>query len=143
MNFISNFYSYLDALLVFDQLALFVLRVFVGVLFVIHGAPKLKNLRTTWQNFEAMGFKPGKIWGTIPAFLESIGGFFIIIGFLVQPIAVLLVAQMGVAAGWRIKNKHSFVNGYELDLLLIVALGILVVNRSEILALDNYLRMLS
>lgn len=136
-------YSYLDALLVFDQLALFALRVFVGVLFMMHGVPKLRNLKTTWQNFEVMGFKPGKIWGTIPAFLESIGGFFIVIGFLVQPTAALLIVQMCVAAGWRVKNKHTFINGYELDLLLIAALGILVVNRSEILALDNYLRLLS
>ncbi len=116
--------------------ALFLLRIIVGVIFAAHGLPKLKDLKTTQSNFEAMGFRPGKIWGTIVAILESIGSLLILIGVNVQFFAFFLAIEMIVAAIWRIKQGHKFVGGYELDLLLIAALLILATMGGGALGLD-------
>jgi putative oxidoreductase len=99
---------------------LFALRVVFGLVFVIHGLPKLKNLKQTQENFDSMGFHPGYLWGTFIALLETIGGLAIILGVLIQPIALLFAFEMLVTTIWKIRQGKGFVNGYEFDLLLLV-----------------------
>jgi putative oxidoreductase len=106
---------------IYSAQAIFVLRVVLGILFVVHGWPKIKNLRETQANFGAMGFKPGVLWGTIAAVLEFFGGLAIVFGILTQAAALFIAAEMLVAVGWKIKKGQGFVGGYELDLVLFVA----------------------
>lgn len=47
----------------FSDLAILIPRVFLGVVFFYHGWPKIKDLRANARDFEAMGFKPGWLWG--------------------------------------------------------------------------------
>lgn len=113
----------IQSLLPFDNFGLLILRVIFGLIFIVHGWPKLSNIKKTWVDFDAMGFKPGIFWGTIVAFLETIGGFLLILGLITQLMALLLAFQMIVATVWKLKNKARFVGGYELDIILI-AIGI-------------------
>ena len=109
----------------FSDWALFVLRIAVAVIFIVHGFPKLKDLKTNASNFNMMGFRPGMLWGTIVAVIEAIGGVLLLLGLMTQFIGVLLAIQMTVAALWKKKGGQKLAGGYELDLLLVAATLIL------------------
>ena len=110
----------LNLLLVFSDWSLLGLRIVFGAIFIAHGFPKIKNLKTNAQNFEMMGFKPGVFWGTIVAFVEFFGGLAIIAGLYTQIAALLLAIDMAVATLWKIKRGQKFISGFELDLILFV-----------------------
>lgn len=103
----------------YSDLAILVLRVALGALLIAHGLPKIRNLKKTAEDFGQMGFKPGALFGSIAAFLEFFGGIAIVLGFMVQPVAALFVMEFIVINAWRISRKHSFVGGWELDLLIL------------------------
>ena len=128
-------------LFAFSETGLLALRLVAAAIFLAHGWPKLKSIKTTQQNFGMMGFRPGWLWGTIVALLEGLGGPLLLIGFLVQPLGVLLAFQMVVATFWKLKQGQKFVNGYELDLLLVAALLVLATAGAGALSVDNYFRL--
>jgi len=115
----------LNLLLVFSDWAIFLLRLVVGIVFLVHGFSKLTALKATWKNFDAKGVKPGWFWGTIMAILETAGGLLLVLGLWVQILALLLGVQKIAVTLWKIIKGYKFVSGYELDLLLIAAVLIL------------------
>lgn len=114
------------------------LRVIFGLIFLIHGWPKLKNLKGTQAWFDSVGFKPGVFWGTLVALLEVFGGLLLIVGFLTQIISILLAIQMFVITIWKIKIGQKFVSGYELDLILLGVAIAFMLNGGATYALDAY-----
>ena len=136
MNWTYNLVmSYL--LFTFSDIALLILRVVMGAVFIVHGWPKIKDLHANAKGFDKMGFRPGILWGTIVAFLEFFGGITLIAGFLTQVVGLLLAVQMLVAAVWKIKNKQRFAGGYELDIALLAMGLILATSGAGAFALDN------
>jgi len=110
----------LEALLPF---ALLPLRVMLGIIFVVHGLPKIKGLAGDVSWLAGLGIKPARFWFVILALTEFIGGIAMIAGAFVQIVAALqcismLVALYANAIAW----KKPFKGGYELDLLLIAGL---------------------
>jgi len=130
-------------LFIWSGVALLLLRVFYGALFVVHGWPKIRDLMQNAKNFEGMGFRPGLLWGSIAALLEFFGGIAIIAGFFTQVFGLLLAAEMAVAVVWRIRKKHKFAGGYELDIALVLIGLILATMGGGIYAIDNLLQFLS
>ena len=124
---------------IFSDVPLLLLRLTFGVIFLAHGWPKLKDLATNAQNFEMMGFKPGKLWGTIVALAEVACGLAVIIGFGVQYAGLILAFNMTVATIWKMKRGQKLVGGFELDITLL-AIGLLLATLGGgAYALDNYL----
>ncbi len=107
--------------LIWSAQAVFILRIVLGLVFVAHGWPKIKNLRETQTNFGAMGFKPGVLWGTVVAVLEFFGGIAIILGLFTQAIALFIAFEMLIAFLWKLKKGQGLVGGYELDLILLAS----------------------
>lgn len=124
-----------DTLLVFNDWALLLLRLAVGLIFIVHGWPKLKELKTTQANFGMMGFKPGWFWGTFIAILEPIGGLLLILGLWTQLFALLFAGQMLVATLWKVKKGQGLAGGYEFDLLLMVSGLVLATSGSGMFSL--------
>ena len=127
---------YIQFLTNYVDWAYFLVRLVFGLIFIAHGWPKVKNLKTTSQNFEAMGFKPGGFWGTVVALVEAIGGLAIIVGFYAQVAALLLAVNMLVAMFWKISRKQGLVGGFEFDLLLLVVALLLATGGAGIYSLD-------
>ena len=111
----------ISVLYIFSDWAILILRVVISGIFLAHGWPKLKDLKTTINNFGMMGFKPGWFWGTFIAFLETVGASLLLLGVEVQLWGLLFAFEMLVAALWKKKKGQGLVNGYELDLLLLAA----------------------
>lgn len=122
-------------LLIFGDWGLLVLRVIMGFIMVKHGWPKVKDLKTTAANFEGMGFKPGRFWGTLVALAEFIGGLALIFGFLTQVFAIILLVEFAVIL-LAIKRKAGFVGGYEFELLIFGVLLLLALFGAGSVSLD-------
>lgn len=123
--------------LVFSDWALVLLRLVLGLIFIAHGWPKLKDLKTTQANFDGMGFKPGRLWGTLVALVEFVGGILFILGLFTQAAAFILAIEFIVIIIWKLKIKQKLVGGYELDLALLAALLVLATMGSTLYALDS------
>ncbi len=98
--------------------AILVLRLTLGFILLAHGYPKLKDLNTTAQNFDMMGFRPGRLFGTMAGIIESFGGAALIVGFMVQWVALVIALQFVVINIWRIKTRSPF-SKMEFDLLIL------------------------
>ena len=110
------------------------LRLALAAVFLVHGYPKLfGHFQETAGFFESIGIRPSKFWVIVVGVVECVGGVFLVAGFLVQPVALLLAIDMAVAI-WKVKFKMGFVSGpaspaggWEFDfVLLIMALSLLV-----------------
>jgi putative oxidoreductase len=84
------------------NLGLLLLRVGIGVMFILHGWPKMAGGAERWeavgQNMELLGigFAP-VFWGFMAAFAEVAGGVMLILGLLFRPAVMLLLITMIVA----------------------------------------------
>jgi len=109
------------------DLALLILRVVVGVLFVGHGAQKLfgafggNGLEGTGGMFEHLGLKPGKVHAFNAGAAEFFGGALLALGLLTPIAAVLLIGTMTVAIATVHAAKGPWVTngGYEYNAVLI------------------------
>src|SRR6266705_1255741 len=72
----------------YNNWANFILRSFVGVIFIAHGAQKLfgafggPGLEGAARYFEQLGFVPGNAWAFAVAVVEFIGGGALLVGLL-------------------------------------------------------------
>ncbi len=115
-------------------------RLFCGVTFIVHGAPKVFNLEAASGFFESVGLLS---WLAIPvAALELFGGILLVAGFLTRWLSALFILEMAVAIvtvhlpkGWNVFN-----GGYEFNLALIIMLiGVIVLGPSPF-SIDGQLR---
>lgn len=122
---------------VFSDAAFFILRVVLGFLMISHGFPKLRALSATGKKFAEMGFRPGKFWAFISGVAECIGGIFLVAGFLVQPVALVLAIQFFVIL-LKVK-KFKNIEKYEYDLALFASFLVLATVGGGIFSLDEFL----
>ena len=119
-------------------LGLAILRVVIGLIFVMHGAPKLAGgIEGTAVFLGSIGIPLSGVaaWGI--ALAETLGGACLIAGLFVTPFSLLLAAHM-VAGIFLVHLANGFYvvgpgqGGYEFNLLLIAALQTLVLAGSGI-----------
>jgi putative oxidoreductase len=96
-----------------ERLALLILRLFLGVVFVMHGSQKLLGAFggsgiTGFAGLLAKyGIEPHVLWAWVVAVTEFVGGICILFGFLTRFWAAGLVIDMTVAV-----VKVHLVNGF-------------------------------
>jgi len=94
---------------------LLIMRIGLGVMFMLHGLPKLLAGPKMWATIgAAMGhlgipFYP-KVWGFLACTTEGIGGLLLAIGIFYRPICLLLFFTMTVATIQHYKGHDSFEN---------------------------------
>jgi len=113
-------------------LGLAFLRVVVGIIFAAHGVPKLAGgIEATATFFGSLGIPAPTFAAWAIAVLETAGGLLLVVGFLVVPVALLLVIHMTVGI-FLVHLPNGFYvigsgqEGIEFNLLLIAALVALV-----------------
>ena len=103
-------------------LALLLLRLGLGIIFISHGYPKMfGNTRAAMQAFEHMGF-PG-YFVYVSGVIEFFGGIMLIFGLFTRVAGLLLAGEMIVAI-WRVhlpQGPITQVKNYEFPLALAVA----------------------
>ena len=91
----------------FRNHGLLLLRVGIGVMFVMHGYPKITGGPEKWAqiggaiSYLGINFAPA-FWGFMAASSEFFGGFFLIFGFLFRPAAAMLLIVMVTAVAMHL-----------------------------------------
>lgn len=110
----------------YGQSILMIVRVVVGLVMVYYGSIKIRDTRKNYHNFNAMGFYPGWLWGSIVMMLEFFGGIMLILGIFPGTIALLFGGQMLVGTLWKITKTNKPFTDWSYDVaLLALALVIL------------------
>ena len=125
-------------LYIFNNWAVLFLRLILGTTLVLHGWPKVKDLKKTAENFHGMGFRPGNFWGTLAAITEFGGGWAIVLGLFTQIVAIIVIGEFIIIMGWQLKNGAKWVHGYELDLFVLAATFMLLTTGIGPWALDKF-----
>lgn len=128
--------SVFPQLFAYQLLALFVLRVVLGLIFVGHGYSKLfKSFDATANFFKSIKLRPAKIWVWGIGITELLSGILMLSGFLVQ-ISAILISLIMAGAIIKAKVKEKFLGGYEFDLLIIAAALVILFSGAGIFAID-------
>ena len=93
----------LSGLSKFKNTGLLLVRIGLGILFVLHGYPKLLGGPDMWAGVgSAMGnigvtFLP-VLWGLLAALAETVGGICLLLGLFFRPAALVMAFTMAIAA---------------------------------------------
>ena len=99
-------------------------RLFVGVLFILHGSSKLFGGQPGLKGFSgwlgSMGVPAPAVAAVLSALAEFGGGILLVLGLLVPVAGLALVVNMAVAAFVANRSK-GLIGGNEFDLVLLGA----------------------
>ena len=119
--------------------ALTVLRVVLGVTFIMHGGQKLfvYGLDGVAGSFGQMGIPAAGFFGPLVAFLEFFGGIAIVLGLLTRLAALGVGATMAVAI-LAVHLPQGFFNpgGVEFPLALLASAAVLVLTGAGAYSVD-------
>ncbi|MCM3574313.1 MULTISPECIES: DoxX family protein [Mesobacillus] len=117
-----------------------ILRLVLGVTFLIHGAAKFQGgIENTVGFFESLGF-PG-FSAYIVALVELVGGLAMLLGVGTRVVSILFAIVLAVAVV-KVKLAGGFLGngqmaGFELDLALLAMSLFLAITNKSLFALDN------
>lgn len=123
--------------LIWNGWAIFFLRLVLAIILIAHGFPKLKNISATANWMDNIGFKPGKFWAIVAMIIEFWGGLFLLVGFLVQIVAILLSIQFLTIVLWRIIKHQNLRGEFEFDVLILAVALVLLSGGGGELSIDN------
>ena len=123
----------------FAGLGLLVLRVAVGLIFLVHGYPKLTRSAAAMEGLFVQHGLPAQLV-YVAGVLETFGGIVLIVGLFARPAALLLAVEMGVAivkvhSGRGVMALHE----YEFPLVLGAACLALATVGAGVLSADHLL----
>lgn len=115
---------------------LFLLRLVMGIAFILHGAPKIAS-PFAWMPPEA----------PIPGFLQALaalaefgGGIALVVGLLVPLASLGLILTMAVAVFFHVSKGDGFVQGYELALTFLAISILLFLSGPGKFSLDHLIK---
>jgi len=122
---------------------LLILRLVVGIVFVMHGGQKLfvKGLPGIAGFLAQAGIQPAGFWAAALTFGELAAGAALIIGVLTRVAALTLTVTMVVAIIAVLSSKGFFLPGYEYALTLLAASFALLLTGPGRWAIDRRLRL--
>ena len=129
-----------ENILVFVPYLALVTRIWVGANMMIHGYPKLRNMKQTAEETKQLGIPVGATYTA--TVLEFFGGLFLIIGLLV-PIIGLFFAIFMIANVVMKKTRMNAVYiatgraSYEIDITYLILSIILIVLGAGALSVDS------
>lgn len=92
------------------------LRLGIGVMFILHGWPKLESGPELWgkigENMKLIGIDFAPVfWGFIAGLAETLGGAFLVLGLYFRPICIILLFTMIMATSKHLVAGDGF-GGY-------------------------------
>lgn len=111
---------------------LFIIRLGVGVVFIVHGLMKVVDLSGTADFFGGIGLPIPLVFAVLVAAIELLGGIALIIGLYTQGAAILIAVVM-IGAIVLVKGAQGFIGAAELDfMLLTAAIGIALLGPGDL-----------
>jgi putative oxidoreductase len=111
------------------NLALFALRLVVGLTLAAHGSQKLfgwfggHGIEGTAAGYERLGLRPGRVNAWLAGLAECVGGLLLVLGLVTPLGAAALIGVMTVAVVTVHLRNGFFVsnNGFEFNLVMVAA----------------------
>lgn len=94
-------------------IGLLLLRIGIGIMFILHGWPKLAGGVAYWEAvgkaMEVAGitFAPA-FWGFMAGFAETVGGLLLLLGLFWRPVCLMLLVTMLIATAKHISGGDAF-----------------------------------
>ena len=126
----------LDNLQKYSATGLLIMRIGVGVMFIIHGFPKLVAGPQSWVviggSMKVIGvdFLP-TFWGFMAMASETFGGLLLMLGFLFRPALLLLIPTMIIATLTHFANNEGLQAASHAIEVGIVFIGLLFIGPGE------------
>lgn len=131
-----------------SDVALLLLRVMIGVVFIAHGAQKLfgvfggGGLDAAAQSMAGLGLRPGLFFAVLSGLTELGGGLLLLLGLLTPLGGLIIIVEMIVAIAVA-SGQKGFIplsgRGYEYNLVLIAIAAALLIAGPGRLSLDRQL----
>ncbi len=105
----------LSGLAKYKNTALLLVRIGLGIMFIMHGYPKIAGGVPKWEalgasmSYIGIDFFP-VFWGLMAAVAEFFGGAFLILGFAFRPVCVMLIITMIVATLTHLGRGESLMD---------------------------------
>jgi uncharacterized membrane protein YphA (DoxX/SURF4 family) len=125
----------------YPDLTSLILRLAVGILFIVHGYPKLTAQRKQGEAWmKSVGMPAAMV--PLGGVFEFFGGLALILGLL-TPIVAVLSALWMLSTTWfsKSKLKKKYASGYEIDVTLFFVAIALALLGSGIYSIDHLLRL--
>lgn len=111
------------------DVGLLLMRVGLGVMFIMHGSGKMFGGTEMWAQLgQAIGLWGITVypvfWGFMAAFAEFAGGILLILGFLFRPACILLAITMAVATTMHVTKGDEFGLWSHAAKMLVVFVGL-------------------
>ena len=100
---------FLSSLTKYREFGILILRVGYGVMFMVHGVPKLMGGVEMWKGVGAamgnigVGAYPA-VWGFLAACSESVGGACLVLGLAFRPACIFMAFTMSMATLYHFKK---------------------------------------
>ncbi|RCH55718.1 DoxX family protein [Mucilaginibacter hurinus] len=108
---------------------LLVVRIGLGIMFIIHGYPKLMGGPDGWEGlgsstkYIGFTFLP-MVFGLLAALAETLGGFLILVGLAFRPACLILTINLIVAAASHLGRGEGLMGAAHPIELAVVFLGL-------------------
>ncbi len=128
-----------------DSIALLILRIGLGTIFIAHGSQKLfgafggGGIQEVSAMVKNMGFLPPVFWAYALAISEALGGLLVILGFLPR-IGAGLIAIVMLVAIFKVHLAKGFFaaqGGFEYQLLILAVCLSLIISGAGNYSLFN------
>jgi uncharacterized membrane protein YphA (DoxX/SURF4 family) len=109
-----------------EPLALLLLRWVLGLIFLVHGYPKLVRPTQAMQEF-FVGHGLPAYFLSVSGVLECFGAALLFLGLYTRPAAALLMIEMSVAI-WKVNSVHGILGVKDYEFPLALAAGCFVLS---------------
>jgi len=124
-------------LLTYHLLAPFIIRLMLGLIFINAGYIKLwSGHKDKIDFFNKAGLRPGVFYTWFIGGIEFIGGIFLIIGYLTQPVGLALALILAGAVVIKIKNPELLPETRALYVILMIICISLIFSGAGFFAID-------
>lgn len=100
------------------DLALLLIRVSLGLVFLAHGSSKFSDMDSAIAFFGGIDLSP--FWAYLVATVEVVGALLMLVGTFTGWTGIVLAIDM-LAAAFLAKASHGFLGGYEFELTLFLS----------------------
>lgn len=120
----------------YRNIGLLIIRIGLGLMFMIHGYPKVFGGPEMWTSvgsatqYIGLDFAP-MFFGFLAGITEFFGGLFLLLGFFFRPIAGCLMVVMLVAASSHIGQGDGFTTVSHSIELAVVFLGLIFIGAGK------------
>lgn len=129
----------------YSDVGLFILRITIGVLFVIHGIPKLRGESRTKERNMMKGLGVPHALFDLVAVYEFLGGALLLVGLLTQIVSILFIVLMSPIIYFNITKMSKppmnkrYINGWDRDTVLLAGIFLFLIIGPGLYSVDALL----